>query len=56
MTDNISNNTPSYKTFVLSHEWHTRIVGFFIGILMTAIYLWMAAGFINLVTIQQPKP
>lgn len=39
---------PSYKTFVLSNEWHSRIVGFFIGILMMAIYLWMATGFLNL--------
>ncbi len=39
---------PTYKTFILSNEWHSRIIGFFIGILMIAIYLWMASGFINL--------
>lgn len=49
MTDTTPTHTASYKTFVLNHEWHTRIVGFFIGILMIAIYFWMAAGFINLV-------
>jgi len=39
---------PSYKTFVISNEWHSRIVGFFIGILMMAIYFWMATGYLNL--------
>jgi len=39
---------PVYKTFLLSNEWHSKIVGFFIGILMFAIYLWLASGFINL--------
>ncbi len=39
---------PTYKTFLIPNEWHSRIIGFFIGILMVAIYLWMASGFINL--------
>jgi len=39
---------PVYKTFLMNYKWHSRIVGFFIGILMIAIYLWMASGFINL--------
>jgi len=49
MTDNTSNNIPVYKTFMLNLEWHSRVVGFFIGMFMIAIYLWMASGFINLV-------
>ncbi len=48
MIDNTLNRAPLYKTFLLSHEWHSRIVGFLIGILMIAVYLWMASGFINL--------
>lgn len=48
MSNNISNNTPVYKTFILNYEWHSRIVGFFIGVLMIAIYLWMAFGIVNL--------
>ena len=48
MTNNSSNNTPVYESFILNHEWHSGVVGFFIGILMIVIYLWMAAGFINL--------
>jgi len=48
MTNNSSNNTPVYESFILNHEWHSRVVGFFIGILMIVIYLWMATGFINL--------
>jgi len=48
MEDQSITAEPTYKTFILSNEWHSRIIGFFIGILMVAIYLWMAYGFINL--------
>mgnify|MGYP000538379329 FL=1 len=48
MEDNSITTEPTYKTFILSNEWHSHIIGFFIGILMMAIYLWMASGFINL--------
>ena len=48
MTESTSNSFPVYKTFILNNELHSRIVGFFIGIFMIAIYLWMASGFINL--------
>ena len=50
MPDSTLNNTPAYKTSILNQEWHSRIVGFFIGIIMIAIYLWMAFGFINLMS------
>ena len=46
---NNKNNIPVYKTFLFSHEWHSKIIGFFIGMLMFAIYLWLASGFANLV-------
>ncbi len=48
MADNTSSSGPVYKTFMINHEWHSRIIGFFIGILMIAIYLWMASGVVNL--------
>jgi len=48
MEDSSITTEPTYKTFLLSNEWHSRIIGFFIGILMIAIYLWMASGFISL--------
>lgn len=48
MEDTPIRTETTYKTFILSNESHSRIIGFFIGILMIAIYLWMAAGFINL--------
>ena len=48
MTNTTQNSIPVYKTFILNQEWHLRIVGFFIGIFMMAIYIWMAYGFINL--------
>ena len=46
-TDPISQNS-TYQTFVLSNKLHSKIIGFLTGILMIAIYLWMASGFINL--------
>lgn len=49
----MSNNTgevkPAYKTYLLSNQQHSAIIGFFIGILMISIYLWMASGFVNLI-------
>ncbi len=48
MNNKKPNTLPVYQTFILDHDWHLRIVGFFIGIFMMAIYLWMAAGLINL--------
>ncbi len=49
MNDSAANNIPIYKTFIFNNEWHSRVVGFFIGIFMIAIYFWMVAGFINLI-------
>ena len=42
------NTASNYKTFILNHEWHTRIIGFIVGILMIAIYIWIFSGFINM--------
>ena len=47
MTETII-STSSYTTFILNNEWHTRIIGFLVGILMIAVYIWIASGFINL--------
>ncbi|ABA56956.1 hypothetical protein Noc_0432 [Nitrosococcus oceani ATCC 19707] len=48
MKDNTITPDPTYKTYLLSNEWHSVIIGFFIGIFMITIYFWMASGFINL--------
>lgn len=48
MKDSATSSEPIYKTYLLADEWHSVIIGFFIGILMLAIYFWMASGFINL--------
>jgi len=50
MADSTSGSAPTYKTFILNHKWHSRIIGFSIGLLMIAIYCWMAAGLVNLLT------
>jgi len=37
-----------YSTVLLNNEWHSKIIGFLVGILMLSIYLWIFSGFINL--------
>ena len=49
MMDDSKNNIPGYKTFILSHQWHSNIIGFLVGILMIAVYIWLASGFVNLI-------
>jgi len=48
MTDTPLQTTPAYKTFLLNNEWHSYIIGFFVGILMITIYLWMLTGIISI--------
>ena len=48
MSNQSSSAGPTYETFILSNEWHSRIVGFFIGLFLIVIYLWMASGLISL--------
>ena len=35
--------------FLLDHAWHMRVIEFIVGLLMIAIYIWMLAGFVDLV-------
>jgi len=51
MTQTTQQTTPTYKTFILNHEWHAYIIGFFVGILMIAIYFWMIAGVISILNL-----
>jgi uncharacterized membrane protein (DUF373 family) len=44
----IQTTPPAYKTFLLNNEWHSYIIGFFVGILMISIYLWMLAGIVSI--------
>lgn len=48
MIPTTSKTTPAYKTFILNHEWHSYIIGFFVGVLMITIYLWMLAGIFSI--------
>jgi len=43
-----SNQPTIYKTFIFNVDWHARIIGFIVGILMIAVYVWMIAGFFDL--------
>ena len=42
------NNLPRYSTFILNNEWHSKIIGILVGILMLSIYLWIIGGVTNL--------
>jgi len=44
------NSSPAYKTFLLDTQWHSRIIGFLVGVLMIAIYVWIVAGVVDVVT------
>lgn len=48
MTDKISDYESTYKTFIFDHKWHSTIIGFIVGILMIAVYIWMLIGFVDL--------
>lgn len=48
MTSNTTTTNRRYHTFLLNSDWHSRIIGFLVGILMIAIYLWILLGFSNL--------
>lgn len=43
-----TDKSTAYKTFLFDVKWHARSIGFIVGILMIAIYIWILAGFINL--------
>ena len=42
------NNLPRYSTFILNNEWHSKIIGILVGVLMISIYLWIIGGVTNL--------
>lgn len=44
----MQNSAANYKTFIFNQTWHKNIVGFLVGILMIAIYIWIAVGFVQL--------
>ncbi len=48
---NKNNVLPTYKTFIFDVEWHAKIIGSIVGLLMIAIYIWIVAGFFNLFAI-----
>jgi len=48
MNSDTQKKNTQYSTLLLSHEWHSKIVGFLVGILMLGIYLWIVGGILNL--------
>lgn len=45
---NNGKNDSQYSTFLLNHEWHAKIIGFLVGVLMLGIYFWIIGGITNL--------
>ncbi len=48
MNNDTQKKNTQYSTLLLSHEWHSKIVGFLVGILMLGIYFWIIGGIVNL--------
>jgi len=46
--NDININKATYRTFIFSSDWHANIIGFLVGILMIAIYIWIISGFVDL--------
>ncbi len=48
--NDMNDMTSNYETtFILNHDWHSRIIGILVGTLMIGIYFWVIAGFIHLI-------
>ena len=47
-TETKADRKVTYKTVLLSNKTHSTIIGFLAGILMLALYIWIASGFINI--------
>lgn len=41
-------STTNHSTLILNYEWHTKIIGLLVGVLMICIYLWVVTGVISL--------
>jgi len=50
MTPTTKEYNPRLTTFILNHKWHSRIIGFLVGVLMICIYLWILGGIIHLLS------
>ena len=48
MRTDITNTNVKNYTFLLDNKWHTKVIGFLVGILMISIYLWILAGIASL--------
>lgn len=48
MNNNKNKPKATYRTFILNSEWHSWIIGFLVGLLMIAVYIWIIAGFFDL--------
>lgn len=48
MDTTVNTNIPRYSTFILNHEWHSKVIGVLVGVLMLSIYLWLVGGITNL--------
>ena len=55
--NDVNTNKSTYRTFIFNSDWHAKIIGFLVGILMIAIYIWIISGFFDLlVTLYHSYP
>jgi len=39
---------PTYKTFIFDNQWHSKVIGAVVGLIMIALYLWLLSGVVML--------
>jgi len=39
---------PAYKTFIFDNQWHSKVIGAIVGLVMIALYLWLLSGVVTL--------
>ena len=35
---------PTYRTFIFDNQWHSKVIGAIVGLIMIALYLWLLSG------------
>jgi len=43
------NHQATYTTFFMDADWHSKIIGMIVGLLMLSIYLWILGGLVLLI-------
>lgn len=41
----------SYRTLFMNADWHSKVIGMLVGLLMISIYFWILSGMVSLMTL-----